>query len=196
MITSTLPLMGLSVFLNVVLATRVLTLDRRIAAIQADGELQPGTKVDAFIGSSIDGETATVSFADSSLPTVLYVMRPSCVWCKRNESNLRSLAEQAPGRYRLLMLSLDSNGLKEYQQEHNVSIPIVTDIPGSARDQFMMGGTPQTTMVSPTGVVLHNWMGFYNSKTGRQISATLGVALPGLDADAPSQLSAKDPEGR
>jgi hypothetical protein len=186
LVTSTIPLLLLSVGLNVILASRVLVLDRTIAALTAETQLQAGVTVDAFEARSADGTPVRVSFAGSSLPTVLYVMRPTCVWCQRNEANVRSLIEQAPGKYQFVMLSIEDAGVESYRLEKEVPIPILTGIPQSAREEFLMGGTPQTIVISPAGVVLHNWMGYYSSRTSTQIESALKVTLPGLPATGSS----------
>lgn len=95
-----------SVVINVMLARRVAALKEAADAAAQGRNLKPGTPVPPLEVKSLDGSLATVSY-EGSLKTVLYVFSVTCHWCDQNLDNIKALSASAPGRYRLVGISLD-----------------------------------------------------------------------------------------
>jgi hypothetical protein len=146
----------------------------------SEGRLQAGTKLPPLEATGLKKELVTFRFEDSTLPTLLYVLRPGCIWCARNNDNLKAVIERAPGRYRVLIASLTEEGTAAYISEHGIHAAVVTNISEQTKRTYNLGGTPQTILISPQGVVIKNWMGAYTGGTAAEVQRTLSLELPGL----------------
>lgn len=187
-IASPVPLLLLSVALNVALATRVLTLTNAIAVLKTEGQLQAGAVVPPLEGTRIGNQPITYRFDTSTLPTLVYVMRPTCVWCLRNNENIKAVIENATGRYRVVVASLTAEGTADYLRQHDIEAEAITNLSEQTKRAYHLGGTPQTILVSPSGMVVKSWMGAYSGDMLAEIERTLAVRLPGV-AEAPAKTS-------
>ena len=68
--------------------------------------LEPGTSVLPFRAADDNGNSVMVNY-QTDRPTVLYFFSPSCGWCERNWSNIRSLANETKGKYRFVLVSTE-----------------------------------------------------------------------------------------
>src|SRR5215831_6109168 len=164
----------MSVDMNVFLSRKVRVLRVIEASLRAEGSLKVGEVVPALQGKDLNGQP--VSFAyDSRFATVIYVLSPTCTWCKRNEANAEALAINLVGKYRFLGVSLSSDGLSEYAQSAHISSPLYSDLQGNTLSAYKLGGTPQTIVVSPEGKVLKNWKGAYIDEGKEEVESYFGV---------------------
>ncbi len=168
---------------NLGLGVEVSRLRSVVAALKAGGGLQGGTVLPDMPAFNTSGRSVTVRFRDSALPTVLYVFSPACKWCARNMPNLKALQGSAPGRYRLVGISLHPAGLEQYSARHGLDFPIVTSVDPKFVSRYHLGGTPQTIVVSPAGRVIQSWTGAYDAEIRGQVERALGVVLPGMKMD-------------
>lgn len=76
-------------------------------------------------------------------------------------------------------------------QRHYPGVDAVWDLPQAVRDRF--GGTPQTYVVSSTGVVEKTWSGAYNADTQAEVESFFSIQLPGLLAPAKPQAKNRTP---
>jgi len=169
-----------SLFLNVYLGWRVKQVGTHPGTQRSSLQLSPGTKVDPFTAVGLDGNQQTISYAATDKPTVFYVLSPSCVWCERNKANIERLVELKGNDFRFIGLSLTEAGLKEYAEGHHLKFPIYTRLTSKTIDSLGLGGTPQTIVISPEGLVLKNWKGAYAELTQPEVEAYFGLRLPGL----------------
>jgi hypothetical protein len=167
------------VALNVFLSRKVRVLRLIEDSLRAEGSLKVGEVVPALQGKDLNGQP--VSFAyDSRFPTVIYVLSPTCAWCKRNEANVEALAINVVGKYRFLAVSLSSDGLRQYAESAHISFPLYSDLQVSTLSAYKFGGTPQTIVVSPEGKVLKNWKGAYIDEVKEEVESYFAVRLPGI----------------
>ncbi len=179
-IQSPVPLLVLSVAVNVSLATRVTTLNAAVKSLEEEGQLQAGAKVPQVDGTLLNGASTTVRFDESAAPTLLYVMRPTCSWCQRNNANLRALISGAGTKYRVVVLSLVADGTEDYKNKYQIDAPFVTNLSEQTKQAYHLGGTPQTILVSNSGVVVKDWVGAYTGHLGQEVSGALQISFPGL----------------
>jgi hypothetical protein len=175
-----LSLLALSSLLNLFLANQVSEMRDKLAHIKSEDQLRVGTAVHQIAARGVGGEPAVIDY-DRSLPTILYVFKPSCGWCKRNLENIRAIADNAPGRYKLIGLSLSAEGLKEYIDQNHLAFPVYTNLSLEAIRSHKLGGTPQTIMISPERKVIKVWTGAYYGRLKKEIEEYLRVSLPGFD---------------
>jgi hypothetical protein len=174
-----LSLLALSLGTNVYLALR----HRYVYAGEASERV--GTRLPAFAVAALDGRSALIDWASDSRPTVLYVFKPSCVWCARNLSNIKALSEQRGRDYRFIGLSLSDEGLRKYVEDNGMGFPVYTRShePSGARN-VVWRATPETIVVGRDGLVRDDWVGAYTERSQVEIESRFGVRLPGLLAAA------------
>lgn len=142
--------------------------------------LLPGTKVDPFTAVGADGKSLTISYDGTNKPTVLYVLSPSCIWCRRNQANIDKIAETKANDFRFIGLSLGEEGLKEYAEQYGLKFPVYAGLTKETVQSLGLGGTPQTIVVSSEGNVLKVWSGAYLENMQPEVEAFFGIQLPGL----------------
>ncbi len=127
--------------------------------------LPEGISLDPFEVQDLSGKRHLIEFGKpESRPTVLYVLRPGCIWCQRNSRNIALLASHAGARYNFIGLSLAASGLDEFIRRNNVQFPVYVNIPSSVSARYRLGSTPETIVVSSTGKVLKSWSGSYTQE--------------------------------
>lgn len=169
-----------SVGLNVLLAKKINVLRNSLLAVKSEHSLPVGTLLSPIEARDLDDQVRVVSYNSGTLPTILYVFTPACGWCTKNLSNLRTLAEQTNGRYRIVGLSLSSHSLREYITKNDLRFPIYAGLSPQVVVSYRLGGTPQTILVSDEGKLLREWKGAFMGVTKDEIEKYFDVKLPGI----------------
>jgi len=169
-----------SLVLNILLAWKLERVRGVYLKAMGDRSLIAGTLVPTIVGKDVQGRPASIIYNESPVPTVLYFFSPDCGWCTRNLPNLKALAENSHGKYRLIGISLSVEKLQDYILENNLDLPILCEIPSSLKATYKLGGTPETIVVSPDGQVLKTWSGAYNGLLRGRIEDYFGIHLPGI----------------
>lgn len=169
-----------SLGVNLLLARKVASLKAQVSLMRSERQLSEGDQVPSIPARDLQGQTAVLDYGGTNLPTVLFVITPRCQWCTKNIMNMRTLVEKAGDRYRFVALSLDSEKLTEYVTEHKLNLPIYTELPYGPLHQYKLGGTPQTIVVSPEGVVMKTWSGAFADETQKDVESYFQVRLPGI----------------
>ncbi|HET6975590.1 MAG TPA: TlpA disulfide reductase family protein [Pyrinomonadaceae bacterium] len=164
-----------SLCLNVYLGLKV----KQGAVPQSTAKLAPGMKIDPVYALGADGKPLTISYDATNKPTVLYVITPSCIWCKRNQANIDKLVEAKANDFRFIGLSLAEDGLKEYVDEHRLKFPVYAGVTNETVQSLGLGSTPQTIVVSSEGKILKVWWGAYLENKQPEVEAFFGIQLPG-----------------
>lgn len=168
-------LLAVSVAANVLLGWK-----SRRYAVDSKGTLPIGAFVPPLIAKNLQGTPETVVFGGAPLPTVVYVLSPTCHWCDRNMENAMYLAHSSQGNYRFVGISLGEQGLEAYYRRHRLNFPVYYGLSPSYARLLRLGSTPQTIVVSTDGEVLRNWTGAYTSDVRPEIENYFQVRLPGL----------------
>lgn len=171
-------------------------LGRIVRSVRSTAQITHGTSQEARthqqLGSMAvtrpDGSGTRISLRGDR-PTILYVFSPSCSWCAKNFQNIQTLSVQSKDRYQFIGLSTGSHDLGDYLKTHHLSFPAYEGVSDSDLKAIDYRGTPQTVLVSSSGVVEHNWPGAYMGGTADAIQKFLNVRLPGL-LTAPTSLPA------
>lgn len=175
-----LVLLVCSLGVNLLLTRKVSSLKDYIALMKSEGQLTKGDKVPSFTAKDPQGQTAVMDYGGTNLPTVVFVITPSCSWCTKNMMNVKTLAEKAKNRYRFVAFSLSAENLAAYVAEHHLPFPVYTDLPLVPMREYKLGGTPETIVVSPQGEVLKTFSGAFEDELQKDVETYFGVALPGL----------------
>ncbi|HKY42953.1 MAG TPA: redoxin domain-containing protein, partial [Pyrinomonadaceae bacterium] len=143
--------------------------------------LPTGASIQPLKVRSLEGQEQVISFAESKTPVVIYVFTPECVWCSRNLENIRTLLTQKQGAYRFVGLSLSKkNDVKDYVAQTKLDFPVFEGLSDEAMQEYKLGITPQTIVVSPEGKVVQNWVGAYVGSNQTEIEKFFGIQLPGV----------------
>jgi len=169
-----------SLGLNLLLARRVSKLKNLAETMRAQARLAAGDKVPPIVARDPEGHTAVLDYSSTNLPTVLFVISPTCGWCTKNIMNMRALTERAGSRYRFVGLSVSSDKVADYVKENKLDFPVYTDLPFLPMKEYKLGGTPQTIVVSPKGDVMKVWSGAFADNLQKEVEAYFGVNLPGI----------------
>jgi len=171
-----------SLAINLLLARRVASLKRTIGVLKAESQLALDDKLPAIVAKDPQGRTAVLDYSETQLPTVVFIITPTCGWCTKNVMNMRALVENTGNRYRFVGLSLSSDRLSDYVKENQLQFPIYTDLPILTMKEYKLGGTPQTIVVSPAGQVLRIWSGAFAQNLQKEVEDYFRVKLPGIMA--------------
>jgi len=175
-----LVLLIVSVSLNVILGRQNRDKTELIAELKAASRLALGTIATSLSVRDLMGRAVQLDVVDTSQNTILYVFTPTCGWCTRNLDNLQAVIANAPGRYRVVGLSLDAKGVEEYVRRHRLTIPIFTSPSDDEKRRYRLSATPYTVVIDTTGRVTHVWIGVFGGSVQDEVESLLSLRLPGV----------------
>ena len=127
---------------------------------------------------ALDGTAATLPLATRTIPTIVYVMSPTCRWCGANLGTVNTLPEQLGGKYRIIGLSRSSTGLGEYIAHHPYAFPVYSIDPHFPDPGITLDVTPRTLIFAPDGHFVKGWNGAYINETRGDVASYLNISLP------------------
>lgn len=166
-----------SLALNAFLGWRVLRLGESVNRLESKDQLAVGSMVPSIKARSLDGREGIIKFQGEERPTILYFFSPGCDSCERNVPNVKALAEQKVGEYRVLGISLSEDGLEQYVAEKGFKFPVYSGLGVEPTLAYKLGRVPQTTIVSSEGKVLANWHGPYDGSQRSAIESHFGLTF-------------------
>lgn len=156
-----------------------------------------GQVVPDIEAQSLSGAPVVVRYAaDADRPVWVYVFSQKCVWCQRNNPNLKAAMDASRGRYRFIGISVDSADPSPYLATNGLRFDQVLVRPSAATTAaFDLTGTPQSWIISPKGVVENNLSGAWFDSVQEEVEERIGAPLPGVlpDAAPPTKASAGAP---
>ena len=177
-------MLGVSITINILQARYIGHFIDRSEQTALKGALAVGAKVPPLDVVDLSGKRSKLVYSDTSKPTVLYIFRPSCIWCQRNAGALRELAERASDQYRIVGISLSSKGLADFVQSHAMTFPVYSGLTPALIATYHLGTTPETVVISPSGNVRGSWNGAYvgGTKTAVERFFSLSFRSPRPEA--------------
>ena len=171
----------LSLGMNVVLARRLRALEARLP----ETGIEINSPMPTLIGTALDGTPMKVSFKRSK-PTILYVISPKCVWCRRNYENVLALARGTEHRYNIVGVSIagDLADLQAHLKAAPLPFEVVLIDQTRMKAQAFLRATPTTVVVSADGLIVRAWVGAFQGVHVEEVGEFLGVALPGLNSSS------------
>lgn len=166
-----------SITLNVFLELRLKQIETTLSSIRGSRELQSGVALPPLDVLNRTGERVVIPFGPQ--PLLIYVLSPRCPWCRRNFTNIKSLAQATEGRYLVVGLSV-AQGSPAPGDFSGYPFPVYSDPSAAVLASYKLGGTPQTIVVSTDGRVLQSWKGAYEGEVSDSIEHFFSVKLPGL----------------
>ena len=178
-------LLSLSLSGNVAIGAAFLRLANSPTTSTASGPNVPagpatGTRLPLLQAKDLSGKPVSIAFDSDSRPTVLYVFTPTCIWCKKNLQNLKSIVAKNQDRFKFIGLSLSPDGVDAYLKDTGLDFPVYTGPAPEIVRSFGLGATPSTFVLSTTGVLQRHWTGAYAGATIPEVEDFFGVKLPGL----------------
>ena len=141
--------------------------------------LAVGEQIPAVAVESLQGQAQTIDWIAAGQPSIVYVFRPDCVWCRHNRAGARMLLEHS-AQYRFIGLSTSAKGLKEYVAENRLTFPVYV-ASSKTIERLKLGVTPETIVVASGGRVQKVWPGAYGGAIVNQIESMFGFKLPALE---------------
>jgi len=156
----------------------------------SDFFLGPGDIVTSFQALDESGLPVTVDFGGQQKPTLLYVIKPECEWCVRNEANFAALVRAMSQKWNIVVLSTDGIGALQFFSSARSGwgdrpVKTVHSIDSATKQRLRLFATPQTLLILPDGKVEAAWHGAYDSARASAIEAIIQSSLPGLSVAAP-----------
>lgn len=111
--------------------------------------------------------------------SVLYIMSPRCAWCKKNERNIRHLANNSGTGTRFVGLSTIPLPAGT-QAAHQLPMPFPVYVVAGKPTTPDMSVTPQLILLGPDGIVQKSWIGALDEKQQAEVEKVFNVKLPGL----------------
>jgi len=147
---------------------------------------EPGTELPVLDAVNLDGSSNSYDFRTAGVPTIVFVLRKDCGWCSRNLRNVKAIAAQTKGRFRVVALSLDSAPeARQYVKQRQIDLPMYVQPGDAARVAFKgFQSTPQTVVINTAGRIEKAWTGAFLPPLDEEVSSYFTVKLPGLDTDA------------
>lgn len=180
-----LALLAASLLANVILAMRLSSAADHSAAnaaleAWAPPRIPAGTKMPPLQVRNDRGQPVTVGFQDDDRPTVIYLLEPTCGWCRRNSANVAALAAQARAKFRFVGVATKQAGLADFLRHYPTPFPVFTQPDEQTHVAYQMGGVPRTLVVSTAGELLLDIPGAYLPHLQDEVQRFFAVRLPGL----------------
>jgi hypothetical protein len=143
-------------------------------------EIKPRTAVPTLEGLDSDGASHRIDYGQDPRKTVLLVLSPRCQACEENMPNWEAIINGLDRRsFRLVAVSLQSEGFKEYAGRHGISqVPVLTKIDPKYRVAYNLALTPQTLLIDADGKVEKVWTGVLRGEDKQDVELALNVRLP------------------
>ena len=138
-----------------------------------------GARLDELHLVTQDGTRPDIKLNSHELPIIVYVLSPTCGWCKLNRPNVNSLVTQVQGRYRVVGASVTPLGLATYVVTNSPPFQVYFVDPKFSHPSFPLKATPETLVFSSEGVLIRGSNGAYLEDTKDLVSSYFGVKLPG-----------------
>lgn len=193
-----LVLLGFSLALNVVLGWQVRSanlLTKQGKGTADSSHLIDGERIAQLTVKRLDGTEQAISFSDTDRPTVLYVFSLTCVWSRRNADRVQALAKATSSTHRFIGLSLrDVVDAPLDAEQQKLGFSVFKGVSSETVKSMGLGSTPQTIVVSPQGIVLKNWVGFYDGELKNQVESYFRVPLPEVAEDKQIDIPYNSPQ--
>jgi hypothetical protein len=150
----------------------------------AIGGIRIGEVLDDLPVQDLSGKKARLHFGDAK-GMLVYVLSPSCIWCKRNYRNIVALSKTVAAQYRVVGIS--ANGTLDQLNSHLASFPLPFEVVRADTESTgvsILSGTPTTLIVAADGRITKAWVGAYADSNAPDIEAFFRIRLPGLEASA------------
>jgi hypothetical protein len=145
------------------------------------GGIQLGAEFPDLVGVSLEGSAVSLNLKRDK-PTVLYVMSPTCGWCRRNYPNVVALAKKAMGDY--YFVGVSTTGTIAELRAHLKELPLPFEVFLLDREKLgqlvYFRATPTTLVLSPQGLVAKAWIGAYQDSSENEVNKYFALSLPGL----------------
>lgn len=171
--------LALSVIGNVWLGRFAFEEHAKLTALMARPRLSVGMRLPNVVLFDSANKPVRLVFSDAAVPTIIYVMAPTCGWCEVNKHSVRTLATVLGSSYRFVGIAINVPtpfDLVTYAASLGFPFPVLN---GPRVDrEIPVVATPTTILVSQDGLVVAFWDGAYVGPIRNSIEQEFTVALP------------------
>lgn len=152
----------------------------RISALTKRPALEVGARLPEIDLRDLEGRPVRLEYSRSKVPTIVYVLSPTCVWCDRNMPAIKQLAAAVAGRFQVVGLAIgEKSQLAKYAAA--LPFPLYTDISDADAKAYRLQSTPMTVVVGSDGVVAAVWPGAFARDVKTNVESFFGLLLPEID---------------
>ena len=134
--------------------------------------LKAGSVAPTLAGLDIDGNKLAFAFGGNNhVKSILFVLSPRCAYCEKNMSNWKAITNRIDSKsYRIIAVSLVSEGLKEYLEKHQMAgISVIAELDPRSTEAYGFNLTPQTLLIDSDGRVENIWTGILEPNDLREL---------------------------
>jgi len=142
------------------------------------GRLAVGSAIPPLSLRDSAGAVVTVEFEGVRGGTLLYVFSPSCGWCISNAKAETQLAKTLKGKYRVVGVSLSSEGLLDFVKRYQPEFDLYGAASTETAERLGLGTTPQLIVVGTDRRVKKVWTGAFSGRTKEGIEEYFATKLP------------------
>jgi thiol-disulfide isomerase/thioredoxin len=115
-------------------------------------------------GLNLDNKLVQIKYTDFNKPLILYFFADWCPICKFQHPVIRSLGENYPV-VAVAMQSGSNQQLKQYLEQHDLSLSVINDSNGTISSSFGVQGVPAMFIIQKNGKIAFSTRG-YTSEIG------------------------------
>jgi hypothetical protein len=140
----------------------------------------PGNLLPTVSGLDLEGQIQSIHHPSrDGKSTVVLVFSPFCGWCEINLPNWKAIISQSGGRYRVVGVSIVSEGVAGYAAKNGLDhLEVIVEMDPGGELLSKLQTTPQTVLIGPDGRVRRNWVGAFDLEDRVEVEHDLGIHLP------------------
>ncbi len=119
----------------------------------------PSGAAPSFNILDLNGTSHSFEFNNNSQPVLLHFFATWCPICELENDTLNSIAKD----HQIIVIAMQSghaNDIKQYQQEHQLSMTIYNDETGRVSKLYNVTGVPTSFIINPQGDITSSTIGF------------------------------------
>ncbi len=152
-------------------ATMVLTLENNSLKTKINTPTFPETEPSVISSTALpirvinlENEVDSLSFDYQTVPTILFIFTTTCPHCEESFTAWESSsAVLDSSECNIIGISLDDlEPTKLLMQRKEIPFKIVLNADTTLLSNYLIGGVPQTIVISPRGIITHVWRGRFD----------------------------------
>lgn len=138
--------------------------------------LNAGKQLPPIEGFDVAGNKLSLSYRGDGRKTLLLVFSPGCRYCHENMPNWQRVVNQLNTKeYRVIAISLKSEGAKEYMTNYNLTdVPLITELSPKVRTAYGLSVTPLSVLIDADGKAEKVWAGLLQERELDEFKALAG----------------------
>jgi len=119
----------------------------------------PQGEANSFSINDLNGIAHSFEFSEKQKPVLLHFFATWCPICELENDTLNSLSKD----YEMIVIAMqsgESSEIKQYKQEHSLSMTIYNDHTGEISKLYNVKGVPTSFIIAPSGQISSSKIGY------------------------------------